>query len=140
MLPPRDGIRDVQAQLDRYLEALPFPVEAAVVVGSRARGSHWRGSDLDLVLVSETFSAMPRYRRIERLLEPWKGPPALEPLGFTAYELGRPDSLYLWEALADGRTILDQGVWRDARQRFQERIDRGEIERTSRGWRILVES
>lgn len=135
MLPPRDGLREVEARLRAYLSRLSLPVEAAVLAGSRARGTPWRGSDIDLVVVSPAFEGVPRPLRIEALLEPWGEELALEPMGFTAAELARADGLYLWDALADGRVLQDEGVWATARARLQSRVARGELQRTVHGWR-----
>lgn len=81
---------------------------------------------------------MTRLDRIDLLLADWDGRHALEPLGFTPDEIARADSLYLFDALADGRVIVDDGnVWRDARAAFLQRWQRGEFERTRGGWRTL---
>lgn len=49
----------------------------------------------------------------------------------------RPMVEELWDALADGRPLQDAGVWQEARQRFQQRLEGRELERTPRGWRTL---
>lgn len=113
-------------------------LEAVIVVGSRARNDHWRDSDIDAVVVSPDFRGMRRGARIECLLQPWLDTPALEPLGYTPEEvLNDPDSLYLWEALADGRPLLDAGIWSQAVKRLGERIGRGELLRRGQGrWHV----
>lgn len=62
MLPSRDGVREVEPQLRRYLQALQqrLPVECLVVFGSRARADHWIDSDIDLLVVSPAFQNLPR--------------------------------------------------------------------------------
>lgn len=135
MLRTRDGVGEVQAQLRDYLSRLPVQALAVVVVGSRARGTNMRDSDIDLVVVSDEFECLTLGERIERLLEPYRNLPPLEPMGFTSQEVLHADGLYLWDALADGRPLQDAGVWQEARQRFQQRLDERELERTPRGWR-----
>lgn len=135
MLPTRDGLEPIQAQLNRYLQALPVRARAVVLVGSRARGTHYRDSDIDLVVVSESFRGMPRGDRIQVLLEAYYDSPALEPMGFTEEEIVEADDLYLWDALADGRPLMDDGTWKNARERFLERVRAGELTRTPTGWR-----
>ncbi len=137
MLRTRDGVGEVEAQLRDYLSRLPVKALAVVVVGSRARGTHMRDSDIDLVVVSDEFEGLARGQRIERLLEPYRNLPPLEPMGFTSHEVLHADGLYLWDALADGRPLQDEGVWQEARQRFQQRLEGHELERTARGWRTL---
>lgn len=135
MLPARDGLREIETRLRAWLTRLRVPARAVVLVGSRARGTHWRGSDIDVVVVSEAFNGMPRALRIETLLEPWFDELALEPMGFTPTETLHADSLYLWDALADGRVLQDDGIWAEARARLEARIQRGELLRTPGGWR-----
>lgn len=135
MLWTRDGVGEVQAQLDLYLEKLPVRADAVVVTGSRARGTHMRDSDIDLVVVSEELAGLNRGQRIELLLEPYRDLPPLEPAGYTPEEVLHADGLYLWDALADGRPRLDSGLWQQAREAFLARIAAGELERTERGWR-----
>lgn len=133
----RDGVREVEPQLKRYLHALErkLPVRAAVVFGSRARNDHWRHSDIDFLVVSEAFEGMPRSHRIDLLLDEWEDVPALEPFGCTPAELAGPGGLMLWDALHQGRPIFDDGTWRDARAQFQRRVERGELTPTAGGWR-----
>ncbi len=137
MLRTRDGVGEVEAQLRDYLSRLPVKALAVVVVGSRARGTHMRDSDIDLVVVSDELEGLTRGERIERLLEPYRNLPPLEPMGFTPQEVLNADDLYLWDALADGRVLSDTGIWCDARHKLLQRLERHELERTPRGWRTL---
>lgn len=135
MLRARDGLREVEDRLRDYLSRLSVAARAVVLVGSRARGTHWRRSDIDLVVVSPDFEGMPRALRIDALLEPWADELALEPMGFTPAEIVAADGLYLWDALADGRVLSDDGTWAEARRRLESRLARGELVRTETGWR-----
>lgn len=139
MLPARDGVREVTPSLTAYVERLSSRIflRAAVVVGSRARNDHWRDSDIDLVVVSDAFSPLTRAQRIEFLLAAWEGDFVLEPFGFTSHEVMEATTVFLWEALADGRTIHDDGIWTRAQERFRSRLESRELERTPHGWREL---
>lgn len=137
MLPPRDGVREVEPQLRRYLQALQqrLPVECLAVFGSRARGDHWIDSDIDLVVVSAAFEGLPRQERIGLLLEDWRESPALEPLGYTCNELLRADHPVLLEALSDGRAIFDRGIWRQGQERLTAVLASQAWTRIPGGWK-----
>jgi hypothetical protein len=108
---------------------------SVVVVGSRARGQHYSDSDIDLVVVSREFAQLSRPQRIDLLLGPWSGQYALEPFGFTPDEVMDPRSLHLWDALADGRVLVDdEGAWERAREAFRAPWDGGEFKRRQHGW------
>lgn len=51
-------------------------------------------------------------------------------------EMERDDNLLLLEALADGQPLFDRGTWATLRERFQRRLDSGQIARTRLGWDI----
>ncbi|MBI3928034.1 MAG: nucleotidyltransferase domain-containing protein [Armatimonadetes bacterium] len=137
----RDGLREVQPQLNAYLSRLRgrIPVRSAVLFGSRARGQHWETSDIDLLVVSSAFNGLSRGERFDLLLADWSGIPALEPFGCTPPELLGHGSLLLWDALHQGRVLLDDGVWQAARQHFDERLERGDLTPTRRGWKERLE-
>ena len=107
----RDGICSVQPELESYLVDLRrlIQVEAAAVFGWRARNDHWESSDIDLLIVSPDFADWPNSRRIDMLLSCWPGRPALEPFGVTAQELEGYGHLLVWDALDQGRPLLDSG-------------------------------
>ncbi|MHB2017151.1 MAG: nucleotidyltransferase domain-containing protein [Candidatus Xenobia bacterium] len=136
MLPPRDGLREVEAALKPWTTQVVarFSPASIVLTGSRARGTHFRDSDIDILVVAGGFDGVPTPLRIEALLEGWHSTPALEPIGVTPTELAN-DSLYLWDALSDGRILVDDGTFLAARQRHHSRIARGELTRTAGGWR-----
>ncbi|MBI3927243.1 MAG: nucleotidyltransferase domain-containing protein [Armatimonadetes bacterium] len=142
MLPARDGVREVQAQLSRYLGKLRerIPLEAVAVAGSRARGGHCTDSDIDLVAVSPSFEGMTAAERTELLLQDWYDIPTLQPQGFTPSEVLDPRSMFLWDALHEGQVLLDSHVWESGRRELSGRIARGELTRTPGGWRIRAPS
>ncbi len=137
MLPPRDGIREVEPQLRRYLQALQrrLPVECLAVFGSRARGDHWADSDIDILVVSPAFQGLPRLHRIGLLLEDWRESPALEPLGYTPEELLKADHPILLEALSDGRALFDRGIWLQGQEQLAAVLASQAWERIPGGWK-----
>lgn len=138
MLRPRDGVGEVRPLLETYLAGLAWriPLRAAAVFGSRARGDHRRGSDIDLVVVSDAFGSLRWDERIGRLLEDWRERPALEAVGYTSEELLRLDHLLLVDAVYDGRPLRDDGIWESARQRLLSHMQRGRLIRRPGGWSI----
>ena len=136
MVPVRDGLRPVEAQLKRYLSKVAERISfsSAILFGSRARNDHWESSDIDLLVVSPAFAPMTRGTPIDLLLLDWEGIPSLEPFGFTPEEVCDPQGLLLWDALDHGRVLVDDGTWRKARRQFQELIQSGALIATSGGW------
>lgn len=63
-----------------------FPLERAILVGSRARGEELTTSDHDLILVSEAFAGLAWWERIRRVSEHWTGAGSLDPLCYTPAE------------------------------------------------------
>jgi hypothetical protein len=104
-----------------------------VVVGSRARNTHFRDSDIDVVVVSPDFAGQSRMDRIGTLLQSWHDTPALEPIGYAPDEL-EADDLFLWEALSDGRPLQDDGTWTSAQDRHNQKIRQGSLCRKPGGW------
>ena len=133
----RDGIRPVQSALEVYVQGLRsrLNVQSVVVFGSRARGDHWEDSDIDLLVLSADFEGLPSSQRIDVLLESWSGIPALEPFGLTPAECEGPGWLLLWDALAQGRVLEDDGSFQRAREKFLERVRSGDLTPTADGWR-----
>lgn len=74
-----------------YLAAVDarWPLEAAWLVGSRARGDELIDSDYDLVLVSPSFAGVPWIRRVVEVAAPWELDVPVQPLPFTRDELAR---------------------------------------------------
>lgn len=131
----RDGVREVESLLERFLTRLEsrLPVDSVVVFGSRARNDHWVDSDVDLVVVSPGFEGMGRRDRIGLLQEEWPGGVACEPLGFTPVEIQEANTPLLWEILRDGRPVKSGPAWIVAHRTFESLLETGALERTSSG-------
>ena len=83
--------RETADAMNRLLGALrkKFKIQKAIVFGSRARGDHRPSSDLDILLVSQDFSALPFIDRPAEVLRYWDGKFDLEPLCYTPEEYER---------------------------------------------------
>ncbi len=83
--------RETADAMNRLLGALreKFRIQKAIVFGSRARGDHRASSDLDILLVSPDFSALPFIDRPAEVLRYWDGKYDLEPLCYTPEEYER---------------------------------------------------
>lgn len=67
-------------------------IERVVIFGSRVRGDYLKHSDLDIIVVSEDFSAIPfiyRSNVIYKYYDAWKGEGYLEIICYTPEEFER---------------------------------------------------
>lgn len=97
----------VEGIISRYVEKLKeLGVNPAKVIlyGSYARGAAREDSDIDLIVVSEDFTAMNLLQRLEvlgvaaaRILEP------VQARGYTPAEFEAGDDLFLQEVLKHGK-------------------------------------
>ena len=98
-----------EAGLAKFLRRVNerFPLERALVFGSRARGDELRESDYDLLLVSQGFRALDFAERIAAVQALWELPESVEPLCYTPEELGRKRGEIgtVSEALREGREL-----------------------------------
>jgi predicted nucleotidyltransferase len=78
-------------RLDAFLKRVQarFPLDRAILVGSRARGDELMESDYDLVLVSAAFEGLPWRDRIAVVLDLWEMDVDLQPLCYTPEEYAR---------------------------------------------------
>jgi predicted nucleotidyltransferase len=84
-----------------------FPLERAVLFGSRQRGDELVESDYDLLLVSAAFASLRFADRIAEVQALWDLPEGLEPLCYTPEELERKrgEIGIVAEALKEGREL-----------------------------------
>lgn len=77
-----------RARLERFLHRVAerFPLERALLFGSRARGTELVESDYDLVLVSPAFEGMPWQERIRAVMDLWDLEVDLQPLCYAPEE------------------------------------------------------
>jgi predicted nucleotidyltransferase len=76
---------------DQFIRRLKKRVAPSRVLlfGSRARGSHLRTSDIDLLIVSDAFEGMDWRIRLHLVVGLWDGDVALEPLCYTESEFAK---------------------------------------------------
>lgn len=100
--------------LERFLDRVQeeFPLRAALVFGSRARGDELVDSDYDLILVSPAFVGMPFTRRAAALLHFWELPEGVDLFCYTPEEFGRKrrELSMVAEAVAEGLLLRGAGA------------------------------
>lgn len=84
-----------------------FPLERALLFGSRARGDELTESDYDVLLVSNAFAGLNPSERVAEVLDRWELPQSLEPLCYTPeeFERKRGEIGIVSEALREGREL-----------------------------------
>jgi predicted nucleotidyltransferase len=84
-----------------------WPLERAVLFGSRARGDELRESDYDLILVSAAFGGLPFTERMMLVRDLWSLGERLEVLCYTPEEFERKRSEIgiVAEGLRQGREL-----------------------------------
>lgn len=82
-------------------------IEKAILFGSRARDEYLLESDVDLILVSPDFAAMPFRTRLGDALEGWNANVDLEVLCYTPEEFERKkhDLGIVQQAVKEGREL-----------------------------------
>lgn len=80
-----------RSALERFLARVAerFPLERAILFGSRARGTELLDSDYDLVLVSRAFEGLTWRERAAEVLDLWELDVDLQPLCYTPEEFAR---------------------------------------------------
>ena len=102
---------DIKRITRRYVQRLGrnITVNKAILTGSWARGSYLGDSDVDLIIVSDDFSAMPVSERLSYLQKEWTNKIPLEAFGYTVEEfrkLGRR-STYVKDAIRNGIVLVE---------------------------------
>jgi predicted nucleotidyltransferase len=95
-----DVIRTVVSQLEPEIR-----VEKIILFGSYASGNPEKWSDIDIAIISPSFSPFPMWRRQELLAEHLPTADVrLSPLGYTPEELLKP-TLFLREIIRTGKVV-----------------------------------
>lgn len=109
-----------------------YPLEFAVLFGSRARGNALKSSDYDILFVSNAFTG-DVFHRISDVIDLWSGKGCVEPICFTISEfeanLGSYNAI-VWESLKDGKVLFGEKNFGKYRARFLEAVRKKEIEIT----------
>jgi len=79
-------------------------INKVILTGSWASGTYLEDSDIDLIIVSDGFSAMPVPERLRYLQKEWKNRIPLEAFGYTVEEFRklRQRSTYVKDAIRNG--------------------------------------
>ena len=105
------------AEVKRFPERLrqDWPLEQAILFGSRAREDHLRYSDVDLLLVSDAFEGIPFPDRPSKLYQHWKGGLPLEILCYTPAEFDKKRQMIglVRDAVEEGISFLPLEEKRD---------------------------
>ena len=113
---------DIKRITRRYIQRLArnITVNKAILTGSRARGTYLEDSDVDLIIISNDFSAMPFPERLGYLQKEWKNRIPLEAFGYTVEEFQklRRRSTYVRDAIRDGIVLVETGYERPKRSGF----------------------
>lgn len=110
-----------------------FPLEFAVLFGSRARGDNLMNSDYDILLVSDSFSGMDIFSRIRVMLDVWGGKEAIEPVCFTSKEFENALGTYnaiVWMSLKEGVPLFGKEKFEKYQKVFREAVRNRDIEIT----------
>jgi predicted nucleotidyltransferase len=96
--------------LNRFLKRLnrSFPLQRAILFGSRARGDELVHSDYDLLLVSDSFHKLGWTERVVAVSRYWDLDAGLEALCYSAEEFNRKarEIGIVAEALREGEDLL----------------------------------
>ncbi|MGB9776113.1 MAG: nucleotidyltransferase domain-containing protein [Anaerolineae bacterium] len=87
-----------------------YPLQVAILFGSRARGDHFLDSDVDLLLVSESFAGVPFPDRPGPLYGEWEEELPVEILCYTPeeFERGRHTLSVIREAVREGIYLIGE--------------------------------
>ena len=100
---------DMKKELKSYLKKMntKFKIEKAILFGSRARGDFLLSSDVDLLLVSKDFKAVPFRTRLSEAIDWWSGCVDLEVLCYspTEYEKKKKQLGIVQQAVKEGIEI-----------------------------------
>jgi predicted nucleotidyltransferase len=99
------GARGIEKFVERVKER--FRPRAIILFGSRARGDELKGSDYDLIVVSEEFRGVPFLERLSMLYELWDLDCHLDILAYTPeeFEEKRQEIGVVREAATEGVVI-----------------------------------
>lgn len=107
-----------------------FPLEFAVLFGSRARGDNLMNSDYDILLVSDSFSGMDIFSRMRVMLDLWGGKEAIEPVCFTLTEFENALGTYnaiVWMSLKEGVPIFGEKKFSKYKKVFEQAVKAKDI-------------
>lgn len=102
--PLMDRIREYVNRLDTEIG-----VDQAFLYGSTARGKRHRDSDVDLIIVSESFAKMPEPKSWGLLQHLWRYKEDLETLAYTPSEFAKIKERFLIQKILEYAIDLTPG-------------------------------
>ncbi|MFX0198435.1 MAG: nucleotidyltransferase domain-containing protein [Candidatus Hodarchaeota archaeon] len=114
-----------------------YHIDTIILFGSTAKGTNTFRSDFDLVIVTDDMGT-DWFTRHQNAFALSIG--LVQPLVLTRQEFSQAienRQTLVWEALADGIILHDNGLGREQIHRFQKLLQNEKIERLNKGWRIL---
>jgi predicted nucleotidyltransferase len=128
-----------EEMIERYLARLKnckeYDVKSVILFGSVARGQAKEHSDIDIIVVA---SGLPELKRRDRL-PPFPKPARIQDIWMTPEELEDmviAKTLFVVDALLEGRVQQDDGTVADARDRLIASLKRLKAKRLKSGWMI----
>lgn len=137
----KDIDRDLLQELRRLsIQLLPLGLRTLVVFGSRVRGDYLRDSDVDVLIVADTFRGLSFYEREYIVSKKWLYSIPLEAWCYTPEEVEknlfeRP-RIDIVDAIENGLVVYDDGFWSRLRLAYSKKPYRWR--KTSRGFSTLV--
>jgi len=129
-------------KVEHFLQQLlsKYEIETVLLFGSLARGTSNYRSDADLLIVSDDMGNdwFERHQNAFSLSIGFVQPFVISTNEFVNAIENR--QTIIWEALADGLLLIDNGLGEEQMKRFQELIRKGNLKRLKKGWQIDCDS
>jgi uncharacterized protein len=84
-----------------------FNIETIILFGSRAKGTYWKRSDYDFIIVSTDFEGMHWFKRISEIVKLWDPLIDIDVLPYTPSEFNdkKKNSSTVRTALKEGKKL-----------------------------------
>jgi len=131
--------REVIEHLREYvikLQKSGIPIKSLILFGSRAKGTHLRDSDVDILIILER-SNNDFLSRVSKLMKYWDWRYDVDIFPYTIDEVKKlmnKGSITIYDALEHGIIIFDDGTFSKLRERFNKALSEGIISKDRRGW------
>lgn len=97
-------------------------INSVILFGSRASEDHTVWSDYDICIVSNDFTKLNKWDRMDLVLSKWHGERALEPICYTSEELENCNYTLAYEIIDKGKIIYDDGTFRKILQHRKNKL------------------
>ena len=95
--------RPLMQRIREYVNILDaeLGVDQALLYGSTAKGKRHKNSDVDIIIISESFATMPEPKRWGLLQHMWKYKEDLETLAYTPSEFAKIKERFLMQKILE---------------------------------------